>query len=149
MPGRKQDKEVLKKAGQLARTYPGRLYLIPRALSENEVAALYSLANVAVMPYRSILISGSFYLPTTFAVPSIAPNIGMFKEAINDGISGYQYNGEVAGLQEMLLSVIITDLNKLRAVGAKAYMENAHRSSEWFSKNYFDSLKNITASARS
>jgi glycosyltransferase involved in cell wall biosynthesis len=117
-----------------------KLLLIDRRLSEAEMSALLRLANVSVTPYKKILISGSFYLSTTFGKPTIAPPLGMFQELINDGVTGILSDGTVAGLTDSLRRVNEMSSDHLAKIGDANFAANRHLTIRAVSERYFKTL---------
>ena len=117
-----------------------RLSLIDRRLSESEMSALLRLADASVTPYKKILISGSYYLSTTFAKPTIAPRIGMFEEMIKNDRTGILYDGTIVGLTEVLVRISKMSADKLANIGAANLELNKHLTVSSVSEKYFNSL---------
>jgi len=138
--GKVYDPAVSHALGSLGGFVRERLILIDRRLSESEMSALLRLANISITPYRNILISGSYYLSTTFRKPTIAPRIGMFRELIKDGESGILYDGTVAGLAEALRRIDEMSSGHLATIGDNNYNANSHLSVNAVSDRYFTSL---------
>jgi glycosyltransferase involved in cell wall biosynthesis len=136
--GHMLDDDVRKRLEEAKKKYPDRVFAVPRKLSEEEMAALYSVADLAAMPYKAILISGSYYLATTFSVPSIVPNIGMFIDEINHGVTGLKYEPGGNGLLTALKNAISKNKNELKKIGDQAFQTYKYRTSAWFSKTYFE-----------
>jgi len=117
-----------------------RLTMIDRRLSDAEMTALLRLASASITPYNKILISGSYYLTTTFRKPTIAPRIGMFQELIKDGESGILYDGTISGLNDVLRRVDKMPPERLVTIGENSYSENKHLTVNAVSERYFKSL---------
>lgn len=60
-----------------------------RFISNEDVAAYFSVADVTVLPYRSATQSGITQLAFSFDCPVIATDVGGLKEVIRDGENGY------------------------------------------------------------
>lgn len=118
-----------------------RITVIPRRLSDEEIAALMRLADVNVTPYRKILTSGSFYLATTFGKPTLAPAIGMFPEVIQHEHSGFLYDGSVDDLECALNAINSMPRSHLSRIGRKVFETHKNLSVPNVSKLFFDSLK--------
>ncbi len=65
-----------------------RLTLEPRFVPDDEIAALFGPATIAVFPYREIDASGAFTLALAHGRPIVASRIGAFAEQMRDGVHG-------------------------------------------------------------
>jgi glycosyltransferase involved in cell wall biosynthesis len=115
--------------------------LIARRLSEGELAGLMQLSHVSVTPYRKILTSGSYYLATTFAKPTVAPRIGMFPEVTKDGETAFLYDGSVDDLTRVLGRIATLPREELVRVGANALESCKHQTISEISKRFFSILE--------
>lgn len=138
--GKVYDSVVKSAMDQLDEFTRGRLILIDRRLSDAEMSALLRLANASITPYRKILISGSFYLSTTFGKPTIAPNLGMFQELIKDGETGFLYDGTVDGLTDSLRRISEVSNDHLAKIGDSNLAANKHLTITAISERYFKTL---------
>ncbi len=100
--------------------------LVARRLTNNELADLMRLTHVSVTPYIKILTSGSYFLATTFAKPTVAPRKGMFAEMIKEGETGFLYDGSVDELAKLL-----THISKLPEVDLARVGDNALNVSKY------------------
>jgi GT2 family glycosyltransferase/glycosyltransferase involved in cell wall biosynthesis len=75
-----------------------------RYLDDDELQVYLRAADFAVLPYRSILTSGSVYLALSFGVPVIAPIDGLIEDAIRDGTDGLLYSTVDQGSLERALN---------------------------------------------
>jgi glycosyltransferase involved in cell wall biosynthesis len=115
--------------------------LVGRKLDENEMSGLMEIADVSVTPYRKILISGSFYLATTYKKPTIAPSIGMFTEVVQDNETGFLYDGSVDGLSDKLSYVSQLPKETLTRVGTKVWGAHQHLTIRETSTRFFSTLE--------
>lgn len=75
-----------------------RLSHLPNALlhaeyvSDENVQYYLRAADAVVLPYQTVLTSGSVFLAMSFGAPTIAPNIGLLGRTIEDGSNGYLYS---------------------------------------------------------
>lgn len=118
-----------------------RLLIIDRRLTEGEIASILNLANISITPYKKILVSGNFYLSTTFSKPTVAPSIGMFKEIIKDGETGFLYDGSIDGLISELVRISETSEERLAEIGKLNFIANQHLTTRAVSERYFNSLR--------
>lgn len=116
---------------------PDLLSVVGRELGEAEMAAIIDRCDLLVAPYRKILISGSYYLATSFAKPLLAPALGMFPEVIEDGESGYLYEGGPAALAARLGEVLQLPAEALARAGRQALDRCSHLSIAQSSERYF------------
>jgi O-antigen biosynthesis protein len=68
-----------------------KITLVERYIPDRELQLFFNVADVAVLPYKNILTSGSLLNAMSFGCPVIAPRVGMTKEIIKDGDNGYLY----------------------------------------------------------
>lgn len=87
--GRQHDRLVLT---GLSESTLGRLIVRDGTLPEDEVAVLFAAADFVVLPYRSILTSGSLMLALTLARPVIAPAFDAIAEVVADGREAVLYD---------------------------------------------------------
>ena len=87
--GRQHDR--LELAG-LPRSTLGRLVVRDGTLPDDEVAVLFAAADFVVLPYRSILTSGSLMLALTLARPVVAPAFDAIAEVVADGREAVLYD---------------------------------------------------------
>lgn len=79
-------------------------------VADNEIQNYYNAANFVVLPYTSILTSGSAILAFSFGLPVIAPAIGALVDLVEDGVNGFLYDPHAsAGLELAMLRAIETD----------------------------------------
>ena len=71
-PGRTVNRPELEKQISANRRVLANLEFVP----DSELQVWLRAADIAVLPYRAILNSGSFHLATTFGLPIVAPNLG-------------------------------------------------------------------------
>lgn len=114
------DPEVTQALQELEANVRDQVSFVGRKLSEIELAGLMRIADVSVTPYRKILTSGSYYMATTFGKPTVAPRIGMFDEVIEDGISGFLYDGSVDQLAGLLHRIDRMPGDQLSRIGGRA-----------------------------
>ncbi len=122
-----QDRSLLREIENLPSDTRRHVMLINRRVSDAELAWLCQHADVAVLPYRNILTSGSFYQATTHALPTIVPASGMFKSAIKDGINGLLYANE-ADLGATLIRAYVLGKSQLKKMGQTALQLCQHQS---------------------
>lgn len=139
--GRLLDPEVKPLLAGLRADTAARVTCIGRELSEGELVALSECAHASVTPYRSILTSGSFYLSTTFARPTLAPRRGMFPEVVVDGENGFLYDGTTEGLLHGLRRLAELPADKLARVGRRALETHKHLGVAAVSDRFFATLE--------
>lgn len=114
-----QDRSLLRQIDNLTSDIRQHVVLINRRVSDAELAWLCQHADAAVLPYRNILTSGSFYQATTHALPTIVPASGMFEFVIEDGVTGLLYANE-AELGAALLRAHALGKSKMKKMGQTA-----------------------------
>ena len=139
--GQLQDPEVLETLNALDTSTRGCISLVARRVREDELAALMQLAHVFVASYRKILTSGSYYLATTFAKPTVAPRKGMFAEIIKEDETGYLYDGSVEDLAALLHRIAELPEAELVLVGNNALQGCKHLTVAEVSSRFFSFLE--------
>ena len=124
-----------------------RVVFINRRLSEGELAYLCRVADVAVLPYRNILISGSYYQAATFSLPSIVPNIGMFQSEIVNGETGIKYSEQFA-LGKALVYAYSIGKERLRRIGKRARQSCNGQEEATFAGEYHKLLMSLVPGVR-
>ncbi len=120
MAGQLADDSLREAVVALEDRCPGLVVLVPRRLTDAELAGLVSRADLVVMPYRRVLTSGTYFLATTFGKPSLAPRSGMFNHLIDHGHDGLLYDGSVSGLAAALEEALGLSPERLVDMGARA-----------------------------
>lgn len=143
--GRMMDHDAHQKLKSIKQSHPNSLTIIPRMLSESELAGLLRLADLIITPYRAILTSGSYYAATTFAKPVLAPLRGFFPEVITNGVDGFLYDGSIQNLKHVLSELMMASPEAIAQVGHSAKLANEHNTTKQFSENYFKHLESWTS----
>ena len=120
-----------------------RVVLIDRRISDTELASLCRIADVSVLPYRKILISGSYYQAVTFGLPCIVPDIGMFRCEVEDGVTGIKYEPG-RGLGAALKHAYSLGTEKLQSIGQRALKECSSQTQRMISLQFRDLLESVT-----
>jgi glycosyltransferase involved in cell wall biosynthesis len=90
-----------------ARGVADRVAIEDRFVGEAEIADLFAPGSVAVFPYREIEASGVLSLAIAHARPIIASRLGMFAEALTDGVHGRLVApGDIAALTAAMAGMI-------------------------------------------
>lgn len=92
----------------------------------SEVQYYHRAADVTVLPYRSILTSGSIILTMTFGRPAIAPNIGCVQELLDES-GGFPYNPD----REDALFHALRRAKSTSLDGMGAYNQAMVRNLDW------------------
>ncbi len=136
-----QDKVLLRTHAQLDETWRQHVTLINRRVSDEELAWLCRHSDIAVLPYRQILSSGSHFQAATFALPAIVPHSGMFVSLIEDGVNGLKYRN-VTELSAMLLEAKALGSERLQEMGRSALARcRPQSSSEYVAARYADIVR--------
>lgn len=81
--GKPADKQVVKKLVEETRSDP-RIRVVPRFIPDNEVQIYMNAADTVVLPYETVLSSGTLLLAMSFCKPVIAPRIGCIPEVLSN-----------------------------------------------------------------
>jgi glycosyltransferase involved in cell wall biosynthesis len=91
-------------------------------VSEEDVEPLFAAADAVVLPYRSILTSGTAFLALSLRRPVIAPAFPSLRELLEDGSDALLYPpDDPAGLADALSRFCKLSQEQLRAMQASAY----------------------------
>jgi glycosyltransferase involved in cell wall biosynthesis len=139
--GQLHDPEVSEMLNGLDEHTRSCVSLVARRLQEDELASLMQLAHVSVASYKKILTSGSYYLATTFAKPTVAPQKGMFSEIIKEDEMVFLYDGSVDGLITVLRRIVTLPDADLARVGDNALQACKHLTISEVSTRFFSLLE--------
>lgn len=103
-----------------------RILLIPRFINDAEIPILFGAADLVVLPYTSILNSGSAILALSFSRPLLAPNEGSFPELAEEVGPGWVHLYDPPLTSEKL-NLAIEQIKK----GQKANLEKAISRWSW------------------
>jgi glycosyltransferase involved in cell wall biosynthesis len=79
---------------------------VTRFVSDDELAALFRRADVAVLPYREIDQSGVLYAALAFGTPLLASAVGGFPEVAALGAAELVAPGDAAALHAALAALL-------------------------------------------
>lgn len=139
--GQLHDPEVSEMLKSLDKETRKCISFVARRLTENELVGLMELAHVSVTPYKKILTSGSYFLATTFAKPTVAPRKGMFAEVIKEDETGFLYDGSVNELSKLLTHISELSEVDLERVGGNALETCKHLTIAEVSTRFFSVLE--------
>ncbi|MFW6314108.1 MAG: glycosyltransferase, partial [Desulfohalobiaceae bacterium] len=71
-----------------------QIHVFPGFVPHGELGNYLQAADYMVLPYERVLTSGSLILAQSFAVPPIVPDLGLMRDHVQDGVSGYLYDPE-------------------------------------------------------
>ena len=144
-----RDKSLLREHAQLPDSLRHKIIFINRRISDHELAWLCSNSDIAVLPYREILTSGSFYQATTFALPAIVPASGMFTSLVKDGEDALVYKLD-SDLSTSLKRAYNLGQPALKRLGENALLRHRKSSaSEHVSTRFLELLFQLVRSAPS
>ena len=123
-----------------------RVVVIDKRLSDTELASLCRAADVAVLPYRKILISGSYYQAVTFGLPCIVPDIGMFQCEVENGVTGIKY-AQDGGLVAALKKAHSLGRKNLAAIGQRAVAGCDLQTERMISSRFKDLLESVASAS--
>jgi beta-1,4-mannosyltransferase len=139
--GELDDPEVLETLEGMDKQTRSCISLLARRLQDDELAGLMQTAHVFVTSYKKILTSGSYYLATTFAKPTVAPRMGMFAEIIQEDETGFLYDGSVEDLAALLQRIAVLPETDLARVGENALLACKHLTIAEVSARFFSLLE--------
>jgi O-antigen biosynthesis protein len=114
-----------------------KITLVQKYIPDHELQLFFKAADVAVLPYKNILTSGSLLNAMSFSCPVIAPRVGMTEEIIKDGDNGYLY--ELESIDSLTKSML-----KVAILKSKEKIELRHQSLASIKHlNWEDTLINI------
>jgi len=118
--------------------------LIQNRISTEDVQYFFKASDVCVCPYRITLNSGVAHLAHTFKIPVIGPNVGGFKELLDDGggLLFKQLDGEDL-LQKMLESMSLNSEVIVKEISESNKKHHPNIISERFSKLLKKSLEDL------
>lgn len=108
---------------------------------DGEVQVYLNAADFAVFPYTAFTTSGAAVLAHSFSVPVIAPDVGFFREFVEDGQTGFLYDpNEQNALKDVIERAANLDP---QALGRLRYNAFEHAKSLSWAKarrRFFDAL---------
>jgi GT2 family glycosyltransferase/glycosyltransferase involved in cell wall biosynthesis len=95
-----------------------RVLFQPGYIDDDLLGIYLRAADAMVLPYRSVLTSGSALLAMSHGLPVICPQIGALQRLIRDGHNGWTYNaGHAGGLEDALKRFFSADSQTVSALG--------------------------------
>ena len=77
--------------------------LHPYFVPDEQLGNYLQAADYVVLPYQQVLTSGSVILAQSFGLPPIVPDLGLLREHVQDGRTGYLYDShEPNGLDQAM-----------------------------------------------
>ncbi len=120
--------------GALARRVIADLRWIP----ENDVAAWFSAADVALLPYRDSFGSAVAAQALGWGLPVLASSVGALADVVEDDVSGLLAPpGDAAGLAQSIARLCDGDLRRRLAAGART------ASRRWSWDSYAQTLETV------
>ncbi len=96
----------------------------------DEAAAYFAAADLAVLPYRDATGSGAAQLALAAGVPVVATRAGGLADAIDDGVTGFLVEpGDVAGLAAAIERFFVEE----RAADFRRAIQDQHQRFSWSS----------------
>lgn len=119
-------------------TLRDRAVIIDRRISDDELAYLCRVSDLAVFPYRKTLASGSLYQAATFSLPALVPDMGIFADVVVDEQTGLKYGpGELGPALER--AIALPD-DTLECIGAEAFATYGRLREADFSREFFQAI---------
>jgi glycosyltransferase involved in cell wall biosynthesis len=97
---------------------PPGVRFVPRFVSDEELAALFRRADVAVVPYRQADQSGVLFTALAFGTPLVASDVGGFGEVAATGAAEVVAPGDAAALHDALTGLLADPERRERMVAA-------------------------------
>lgn len=122
MTGDAESKEIVSKSKDVISKLPEGITVIfhDKFIPDSEVVKYFMASDVVVLPYRRISHSGVLHVAYSFGRPVIATDVGDFKEAIEDGKSGFVLStNSPKDLSDKIIQ-IFSDRSKLEEMGKYA-----------------------------
>jgi glycosyltransferase involved in cell wall biosynthesis len=102
--------------------------IVDRYISNEEVPAYFSAANVVVLPYTDVTQSAVVPLAFAFGVPVITTRVGGLADVVRDGETGFLVEpGDVDGLSRAIVRFFREDL----AASVRANIEHSRAQFGW------------------
>jgi glycosyltransferase involved in cell wall biosynthesis len=106
---------------------PAGVRFVPRFVTDEELAALFRRADVAVVPYRQAEQSGVLFTALAFATPLVASDVGGFGEVAATGAAEVVAPGDAATLHDALAGLLADPERRDRmAAAARAAAETTY-----------------------
>jgi glycosyltransferase involved in cell wall biosynthesis len=93
---------------------PAGVRFVPRFLPDEQVAALFRRADVAVLPYRVADQSGVLFTALAFGVPVVATAVGGFPEVAERGAARLVAPGDADDLRRALAELVADEAERER-----------------------------------
>jgi glycosyltransferase involved in cell wall biosynthesis len=100
-----------------------RVRVAARRIDDFEMQVFFRAADLAVLPYRRILTSGSLLLAMSFGMPAVIPDVGMCREVLGARETGFLYpaDGGAQGLLRAMEECLsLKDRGELSRIGQNA-----------------------------
>jgi glycosyltransferase involved in cell wall biosynthesis len=110
--------------GQLTPEESVRVLVVDQFIEPERIQYFLRAADVGLLPYRSILTSGSLLLALTFGLPVVIPDVGMTREVLAGHDAGISYPpGSEAGTVAAALKTVLSrkDRGTNRQMSANAW----------------------------
>ncbi|MCA9741492.1 MAG: glycosyltransferase [Deferribacteres bacterium] len=101
-----------------------KIKLLVRYVNDDEVAQLFSAADVLVLPYKSATQSGVAHIAYHFSLPMIVTDVGSLAESVRDGESGLVVRSLSSA--ELAEKMAFYFNNRCRTPFAKAMQKDAY-----------------------
>ena len=106
---------------------PAGVRFVPRFVTDEELAALFRRADVAVVPYRQADQSGVLFTALAFATPLVASDVGGFGEVAVTGAAEVVAPGDAVALHDALAGLLADPERRDRmAAAARAAAETTY-----------------------
>jgi glycosyltransferase involved in cell wall biosynthesis len=97
---------------------PPGVRFVPRFVTDEELAAYFRRADVAVVPYRQADQSGVLFTALAFGTPMVVTDVGGFGEVAATGAAALVPPGDAAALHDALMAVLADPDRRVRMAAA-------------------------------
>jgi len=97
---------------------PANVRFLPRFVTDEEVAALFRRADLAVLPYRQADQSGVLFTALAFGTPFVASDVGGFGEVAATGAGEVVAPADPAALHDALAALLADPERRARMAAA-------------------------------
>ena len=97
---------------------PANVRFLPRFVTDEEVAALFRRADLAVLPYREFDQSGVLFTALAFGTPFVASDVGGFGEVAATGAGEVVAPADPAALHDALAALLADPERRARMAAA-------------------------------
>jgi glycosyltransferase involved in cell wall biosynthesis len=113
---------------ELARKASGRVRLLPRFITDDEIPRLFGRADILALPYREIEQSGVVHAGMAFGKTMVLGDVGGFRQYGREGIAALVPPGDAGALAETLQRLIASGAERQKLANAAILAGEGERS---------------------